>query len=197
MPRRNWMPLYIGDFVADTMHLSTTEVGVYLRLIMHYWIHGGLPESNIMLANLAGVSERAWYRMKPTIRQFFHDGWRHKRIDQELAKMIETSERKRQSASKAGTISAIKRAQRHVGSASANLAPETQRGVHHTTQERKITTSFTGTAREGTKVPAVENSRFQLPSDFRERAKEALQREPALGSGELAASSVAKGWVKP
>lgn len=197
MPRRNWMPLYIPDFLADTMHLDATETGVYLRLIMHYWIHGGLPESNIMTARVAGVSERAWYRMRPTIRQFFHDGWKHKRIDQELAKMVEISERKSKLASKAGTISAIKRAQRDVGSAPAKLAHGTQRGVHHTTQERKITSSFTGTAREGTKVPPVENSMFQLPQDFREQAKEALQREPGLGSGELAASLVAKGWVKP
>ena len=62
---------------------------------------------------------------------------------------------------------------------------------------KNITSSFTGTAREGTQKQPVDNSMFQLPQDFREQAQEALQREPSLGSGELAASIAAKGWVKP
>lgn len=37
--KRPWMPLYIGDFIADTAHLSAEETGAYILLIMHYWVH--------------------------------------------------------------------------------------------------------------------------------------------------------------
>jgi uncharacterized protein YdaU (DUF1376 family) len=38
-----WMPLYVGDYIADTAHLSCAESGAYLHLIMHYWRAGSLP----------------------------------------------------------------------------------------------------------------------------------------------------------
>jgi len=38
------MPLYVADYLADTAHLGALESGVYLHLIMHYWLKGGLPD---------------------------------------------------------------------------------------------------------------------------------------------------------
>lgn len=89
---RPWMALYVGDYLADTAHLRAVEHGVYLLLIMHYWRTKGLPEDDSTLARIGRVNLKEWKKMKPTIQAFFHDGWKHKRIDQELEEAEKISE---------------------------------------------------------------------------------------------------------
>lgn len=97
-----WMPLYIADYLADTSHLSTLEHGAYLLLIMAYWRRGGLPDDDIKLARITGLSVDDWFNVRSTVVQMFHDGWKHKRIDEELQR----AEEKSKQASEAGKRSA-------------------------------------------------------------------------------------------
>lgn len=93
-----WMPLYIADYLADTAHLTAAQSGAYLHLIMHYWQTGNLPEDDLSLARIARMTAVEWKRHRETVAGFFHDGWRHKRIDAELAHAEEVSSKRRASA---------------------------------------------------------------------------------------------------
>ena len=92
------MPLYIADYLADTAHLGALESGAYLHLIMHYWQNGSLPADDKQLARIAKMTDREWKSNKSTLSNFFHDGWKHKRIDAELEKSGEKSAKASQSA---------------------------------------------------------------------------------------------------
>src|SRR4026207_384077 len=81
-----WMPLYIADFPVDTLHLDAALTGAYVLLIMHYWQNGGLPTDDKSLMHIARMLPAQWKRARPILAAFFHDGWKHKRIDKELNK---------------------------------------------------------------------------------------------------------------
>ena len=90
-----WMPLYIGDYTADTIDLVNSEHGAYLRCMMAYWRKGGA----LNMVELRVICGREFRR----VSQFFiwDDGlWRHKRIDEELKKAWHRIESARAKAAK-------------------------------------------------------------------------------------------------
>lgn len=97
---RAWMPFYVSDYLADTGHLTTAEHGAYMLLIMHYWSNGGLPDDERKLARICRMSPDEWRDVRETLSDFFHDGWRHKRIDAEFSRATEKSEKASASASR-------------------------------------------------------------------------------------------------
>jgi uncharacterized protein YdaU (DUF1376 family) len=69
-----WMPLHIGDYLADTPHLSTTEHGAYCLLLMAHWRLGHLPDDDAALARIAKLRIDHWRRIAGVIRNFFGPG---------------------------------------------------------------------------------------------------------------------------
>jgi len=95
-----YMPFYVGDYLRDTRTLTLEEHGAYLLLIMEYWARGSLPKSDRKLAQILGIGPRKFKLLEPALRQFFSSDWTHKRIDAELAKCVEKSEKRSEAANK-------------------------------------------------------------------------------------------------
>jgi uncharacterized protein YdaU (DUF1376 family) len=89
------MPVYIGDYLADTMHLTTEQHGAYLLLIFHLWRRGTLPDEDGVLGKITGLSESAWASTRPVLAEFFkiQDGqWRHGRVERERLRVAAKQE---------------------------------------------------------------------------------------------------------
>jgi uncharacterized protein YdaU (DUF1376 family) len=103
------MPLYVGDYLGDTGHLTTAQHGAYLLLMMHYWRKGELPDDDRQLSKITKLSLKTWSEYRPTLQDFFHSGWKHKRIDAELERMMRVSEKRAIAGQKGGLGSALSR----------------------------------------------------------------------------------------
>lgn len=106
-----WMPLFVGDYLADTGHLSTVEHGAYLLLLMTAWLKGGaLPDDSERLRRITRMERDDWLHAEPVLREFFvlaDDGTLHNaRVDAELVRANRNIAQK----SAAGKKSAEKRA---------------------------------------------------------------------------------------
>ena len=107
--KRPWMPLYVGDYLGDTGHLTTAQHGAYLLLMMHYWRKGELPGDDVQLSKITKLPLRTWVDYRPVLQTFFHDGWKHKRIDMELERAMRISEKRSVAGQKGGLGSALSR----------------------------------------------------------------------------------------
>jgi uncharacterized protein YdaU (DUF1376 family) len=118
-----WMPLYIGDYLRDTGHLTAVEHGAYLLLLMQAWTRGGaLPADETRLRTIAKLDQKEWKRSGRTILEFFQrdgDTLRHKRLDRELANATALTEQRKA----AGKASAEARARKQNGNEPPNENP--------------------------------------------------------------------------
>lgn len=92
-----YMPLYVADYMADAAHLTTTQHGAYMLLIMTYWQRGeALPSDDRKLARIARMTPDEWAENREDLEEFFQVSethWQHKRIEAELQKVREKSEK--------------------------------------------------------------------------------------------------------
>lgn len=123
MSERPFMQLYVSDFVGDTLHLSSEQVGVYLLLLMAMWnADGSLPDDDAKLARVARLSVKRWRAMRPELVEFFTvaDGViRHGRLSRELQKSERQSQSRAAAGARGGTATALKNNKSHAASAAA------------------------------------------------------------------------------
>ena len=94
-----YMPVYVADYLGDTAHLATEEHGAYWLLITAYWQSGkALLAEPSRLAIITRMTNERWASVQQTIESFFiveNGMWVHKRIEAELAKVRDKSEKAR------------------------------------------------------------------------------------------------------
>jgi uncharacterized protein YdaU (DUF1376 family) len=100
-----WMPLYISDYLVDTMSLSTEQHGAYLLLLMAAWkADAKLPNDPAQLSQIARLTLQQWSRHDPVLRAFFFitpEYWIHNRVRIELD-TAKANVEKKSAAGKAG-----------------------------------------------------------------------------------------------
>jgi uncharacterized protein YdaU (DUF1376 family) len=119
-----WMPLYVADYLKDTQHLSAQENGAYWFLILHAWTRGGpLPKEDDRLARIARLTTKEWKASRGVILEFFSaapDGYRHKRVDLELARADKKIEQRRAAGEASAAARAAQREQQREGQRGGN-----------------------------------------------------------------------------
>jgi uncharacterized protein YdaU (DUF1376 family) len=98
-----WSPFYWRDYVADTGHLTLEQHGAYLLLMAHYYMTSRpLPANASVLHRVCRCTTDAdRTTIEQVLREFFVlDGevYRHRRIDKELVKAADISEKRRAAA---------------------------------------------------------------------------------------------------
>ena len=114
MSKLQSMPLFPADFFADTAHMDTTAAKAYLYLLMHAWLREAkLPNDDMVLARLAGVSRKVWPHIKQAILALWalgDDGyWRQKRLSKEYDYVCRRVEGNRKNGSAGGRAKAAKK----------------------------------------------------------------------------------------
>jgi uncharacterized protein YdaU (DUF1376 family) len=113
------LPLWTDAYIADTVHLTNEEHGIYLRLLMFAWRSPdcSLPDDDKRLALMVGISPAKWEKIKPVVMEFWKRSsgkWIQKRLRAER----DFVERSRQQKAAAGRASAEAKALRNKEEAS-------------------------------------------------------------------------------
>ncbi|WP_435170787.1 YdaU family protein [Falsirhodobacter sp. 1013] len=106
------MQLYPGDYLADTLHLTTEQHGAYCLLLMTMWRSGAsLPNDPAKLARITRVSPKRWPSVWAEIQSFFAvegDEITNPRLTKEYQKAVSISQERKTAGKKGGEAKALK-----------------------------------------------------------------------------------------
>jgi uncharacterized protein YdaU (DUF1376 family) len=126
MSEKPFMQLYVSDFLGDTLHLSTEQIGAYMLLLMAMWNAGGtLPDDDSKLARVVRMSVKKWRAVQPDLLAFFNrvdSTLSHNRLTKELQKSEGKSQSRASAGAEGGRAKALKDKEARV--ANATVLPQ-------------------------------------------------------------------------
>lgn len=96
----DWFKFYVGDYQRDTAHMSPTEHGLYLKLMLHYYAtEKPLPDDFAYLCRVSGARTRyekeCLRSIRGTLFGISESKLIHARIEQEILKYQHQSDTNR------------------------------------------------------------------------------------------------------
>lgn len=149
MSRSPFMPLWVSDFLGDTMDLDASEIGAYLLLLMAQWQRGGesLPNDPVKLQRIARCG-RNWAKVWGNLERFFsvdEGGVFSKRLRLESQNVAAKRDVNSRNGSLGGKAKALKTNDQNLANASETLQrnagipePEPERDKRETDVSPKI-----------------------------------------------------------
>lgn len=161
----SFMPLFIGDYLADTAHLDTTQHGAYLLLLFYYWRKGGpVVDDPMVLATIARLTPKRWALIGGVVRAFFMPATIdavpmlvHTRVEKELLQArgkYESRKAASERANEAKALALARLSQNRDGDRNGNLD-----GDPGGDRNGPTTTTTTIASNEAESIPAVPASR--------------------------------------
>lgn len=164
------MQLYVGDYLADTLHLTTEQHGAYLLLLMTMWRAGAcLPNDPAKLARICRVSPKRWPSVWAEISEFFEiegNTITNNRLTKEHQKAVSISQERKAAGKKGGKANALKNHNAGEAIAEAGLK-------HSQISEPDIRIEDADDSAGAGELPAADPPPADLPAD-RERILEAM-----------------------
>lgn len=118
------MPLWVGDFIADTLELDAQELGAYTLILVTMWKHGGsLPSDSKKLQRVARIG-RNWPKVWASIEQHFDevDGRiTNAKLTEEYTKVRTKLEVNAHNGARGGKAKALKTKERALANATVSL----------------------------------------------------------------------------
>jgi uncharacterized protein YdaU (DUF1376 family) len=148
-PEFFWFPFNIGDYLRETQGLTHEEKGVYIDLLCAYANRQQpLPDDDIQLARLSGLTKYMWKKMRKNIAPIFvisNGVWSLPRLDEQIARSLEKQAKKRES----GRVGGQKSWEKRRAIAEANASANSRRTLNKLQPQSHKTLPYVSATNEG------------------------------------------------
>jgi len=111
------MPWVDADFRRKTTRLTKLQRNAYRDLLQACFDGNGiLQDNNRRMAQICDIDLRTWRKHRPVLLAFFYqtaDGWRHKRVDHDLARIAKIREQRSLAGQKGALQTAMRWYRKH------------------------------------------------------------------------------------